>query len=66
MTATEYNYASFPPDDDVDAFRDFPRHLPAGDIAPDPELTRLDDEQSTRLSAYTDRGLTVVEFGSLT
>lgn len=66
MTAYEYNYAVFPPDDDVEAFRDFAEHLKVGETAPDPELTRLDDCQPTRLSAFTDQGLTSVEFGSLT
>lgn len=66
VTASAYNYAEFPPDDDVGAFRDFPNHLKVGETAPDPELTNLDDRQSTRLSAFTDLGLTIVEFGSLT
>ena len=66
MTADDYNYAVFPPDDDVAAFRDFAEHLKVGDAAPDPGLTRLDDGQPARLSHYTDRGPTIVEFGSLT
>ncbi len=66
MTTNDYNYAVFPPDDDVDAFRDFAHYLKVGETAPDPELTHLDDRQTARLSALTDRGLTIVEFGSLT
>ena len=64
--ANHYNYAVFPPDDDVDAFREFPTHLPVRESAPDPELTNLDDGAVVRLSAFTRHGLTVVEFGSLT
>jgi hypothetical protein len=66
MTANDYNYAVFPPDDDVDAFGDFAHHLKVGETAPDPALTNLDDRQTTRLSTFTDQGLTIVEFGSLT
>jgi len=66
MTANEYNYAVFPPDDDVDAFRDFAQHLKVGDTAPDCEFTNLDDGQPTPLSTFIDRGLTIVEFGSFT
>lgn len=66
VTANDYNYAVFPPDDDVDAFRDFAHHLKVGETAPDPALINLDDAQATRLSAFADQGLTIVEFGSLT
>ncbi len=66
VTPEEYNYATFPPEDDVDAFAGFAEHLKVGEPAPDPALLDLDSGQESRLSAYTRRGLTVVEFGSLT
>lgn len=61
-----YNYAVFPPDDDVDAFANFQGHLRAGQRAPDPELEELESRRKVRLSEFSRRGLTVVEFGSLT
>jgi len=66
MDADAYNYAVFPPDDDVDAFAGFGSHLPVGVNAPDPELIGLEHGDDVRLSEFTSRGLTVVEFGSLT
>lgn len=66
MHAEQYNYAIFPPEDDVDAFNSFASHLKVGDIAPDPEFTALNDKEPARLSDFTSRGMTVVEFGSLT
>jgi len=62
----DYNYAVFPPEDDVEAFRDWPEFLKAGARAPDPELRYLDSGRPVRLSEWTRRGLTVIEFGSLT
>ncbi len=64
--AAEYNYAVFPPEEDVEIFRGFPEHLKVGERAPDPPLTDLDTGETTALSTYTRRGLTVVELGSLT
>ncbi len=61
-----YNYAVFPPDDDVEAFANFPNHLKAGQRAPDPDLLDLEHRAPVRLSDFTRQGLTVVEFGSLT
>ncbi len=66
MDADAYNYAVFPPDDDVDAFAGFANHLRVGENAPDPELIELEHGDEVRLSQVTSRGLTVVEFGSLT
>jgi hypothetical protein len=60
-----YNYAVFAPTGDVDNFRQFPTVLPVGSKAPDFMATRLDDTQ-VRLSDYTRRGPTVIEFGSIT
>ncbi len=40
MDANAYNYAVFPPDDDVEAFAGFGSHRPVSVNAPDPELHR--------------------------
>ena len=66
MDVSAYNYAVFPPDDDVDAFAGFANHLRVGANAPDPVLIELEQGGEVRLSEFTSRGLTVVEFGSLT
>ena len=66
MRASDYNYAIFPPDDDVEAFTGFSSHLKIVETAPDPALQDLDSRESVRLSDYSRQGLTVVEFGSLT
>lgn len=65
-SADSYNYASFPPEDDVDAFLCFPEIVKVGTRAPDPELTDLETGEPVRLSEVTRRGVTVIEFGSLT
>jgi hypothetical protein len=61
-----YNYPAFPPDNDVEHFTRFPEILKVGERAPDPELYDLETGEMVRLSDYTRRGLTVIEFGSLT
>ena len=66
MTADDYNYSVFPPDDDVEVFSRWPEVLKVGSKAPDPELLDLTSGQMVPLSSYTQRGLTVVELGSLT
>ena len=66
MTADDYNYRVFPPDDDVEIFARWPEVLKVGTKAPDPELLDLSSAQTVPLSRYTSRGLTVVELGSLT
>jgi hypothetical protein len=66
VIGNDYNYAVFPPEDDVDALRGFAHHLKVGETAPDSALINLDDAQAARLSAFTDQALTIVEFGSLT
>jgi hypothetical protein len=66
MTADDYNYSVFPPDDDVEVFARWPEVLKVGTTAPDPELLDLASGQMVPLSSYTRRGLTVVELGSLT
>lgn len=66
MDAETYNYTIFPPEDDVDAFAGFANHLRVGSQAPDPALTDLEHGGEVRLSQFTQRGLTVVEFGSFT
>ncbi len=63
---TAYNYPVFPPDDDVEAFANFQGHLKVGQRAPDPELEDLESGSRVRLTNFSSRGLTVVEFGSLT
>jgi hypothetical protein len=60
-----YNYAVFPPPDDPEHFRQFPRLLEVGSKAPDFEATLLDGGL-VRLSDYTRRGPTVIEFGAIT
>ncbi len=64
-TSEEYNYAEFPPEDDVTFFGSFAEHLKVGDPAPDFAATLLDGSQ-TRLSEYTARGMVVLELGSFT
>jgi hypothetical protein len=66
MSSEEYNYAVFPPEDDVDAFAHFMEFLKVGQIAPDPELYPLDASEPLRLSSLTRQGMTIIEFGSLT
>jgi hypothetical protein len=66
MRPEEYNYAVFPPEDDVDAFAHFMEFLKVGQPAPDPELTELATGERVRLSSVTRQGMTIIEFGSLT
>ena len=66
MDADSYNYAVFPAEDDVEVFARFGEHLKVGQRAPDVELIDLESGEPVRLSAFTSRGLTIVEFGSLT
>jgi hypothetical protein len=64
--ADAYNYAIFPPGDDVDFFRFFAEHLKPGDTAPDVELLDLDSGEMVALRDVTRNGLTVIELGSFT
>jgi hypothetical protein len=66
VMARDYNYPIFPSDDDVEYFSAFAEHLKPGDTAPDVELLDLDANAMVRLRDITQRGLTVIEFGSLT
>lgn len=66
MSSEAYNYAVFPPEDDVEAFARFGEHLKVGQHAPDPQLLDLETGKPVTLSEFTKRGMTVVEFGSLT
>ena len=66
MNPSDYNYAVFPPEDDVEVFARFPEALKVGQPAPDLPLVELAGGALVRLSDYTRRGLTVIEFGSLT
>jgi len=66
MSSEEYNYAIFPPEDDVDAFAHFMEFLKVGHLAPDPELTELASGKRMRLRSFTRQGMTIIEFGSLT
>lgn len=61
-----YNYPSFPAESDVEEFQAFPDVVKVGTRAPDPELIDLETCKTVRLSDYTRRGITVIEFGSLT
>jgi hypothetical protein len=61
-----YNYPSFGAGNDVEEFLAFPDIVKVGTRAPDPELVDLETCETVRLSDYTKRGITVVEFGSLT
>ncbi|CAN5704109.1 hypothetical protein BH23CHL2_BH23CHL2_24130 [soil metagenome] len=65
-TEREYNYATFPSDDDPELFAAFPEHLKPGEPAPDPELLDLDTGDRLSLHEITRQGLTVIELGSLT
>ncbi len=64
--ASEYNYATFPSDDDPELFAVFFEHLKPGERAPDPDLVDLDSGETVRLSEFTRQGLSVIELGSLT
>lgn len=70
MASGAYNYDHF--DEYVDSgvdqieFSAFPNHLHAGDPAPDPSLTRLDDGGEVRLSDMWKTRNLVIEFGSYT
>lgn len=65
-TEHEYNYATFPSDDDPELFASFPEHLKPGEPAPDPELLDLVSGEWINLRDVTRQGLTVIELGSLT
>lgn len=62
----EYNYATFPSEDDPEFFANFAEHLKPGETAPDPALLDLESGQHMMLSDVTRQGLTVIELGSLT
>lgn len=63
----EYNYPTFPSDDDPHLFATFFEHLKPGEKAPDPKLLDLNSGETIRLSEVTkQQALTVVELGSLT
>ena len=64
-TSEDYNYAVFPPEDDVTLFGSFAEHLKVGDPAPDFAATLLDGRH-TRFSEYTARGMVMLELGSFT
>ena len=61
----DYNYASFPPQEDIDPFSTFPRLFKAGDAAPDGGLTDAGDGRRVRLSELWRTAPLVVEFGSI-
>jgi hypothetical protein len=65
--SSDYNYPTFPADDDPHLFATFFEHLKPGEPAPDPELHHLDTGEMIRLSEVTKQpALTVIELGSLT
>lgn len=67
MKPADYNYATFPSEDDVEFFATFFERLKPGEKAPDPELHELDGAESVPLSTIIrQHAFTVIELGSLT
>lgn len=65
-TAHDYNYATFPTEDDVTYFSAFWELLKPGERAPEVELLDLAGDTRVSLTDITRQGLTVIELGSLT
>jgi len=67
MREEDYNYHSFPADDDVVLFPAYFEHLKPGEPAPDGSLIDLDSGDNVSLgSIYGKHALTVIELGSFT
>ncbi len=62
----DYNYATFPTDDDLDYFNAFWELLKSGERAPEVDLLDLVSGEPIALTAITRQGLTIIELGSLT
>ena len=62
----EYNYSEFPPAENDAITRGFAELLKVGRPAPDFSATLLDDLSTVKLSDYIEKGLVLIEFGSLT
>ena len=63
---SEYNYAQFPLDMDMQDFEAFPDVLKVGDRAPNGDLIEAATGETVRLSKYWRSGPCVIEFGSIT
>lgn len=61
-----YNYTSFPLDADMQDFERFPEGPRVGTKAPDGTLFDAKDESRVQLVDRFRKGVTVIEFGSLT
>ena len=67
MREEDYNYVSFPADDDPELFRGYFEHLKPGEAAPDGSLIDIDSGENVTLgSIYSQHALTVIELGSFT
>jgi hypothetical protein len=67
MREEDYNYRSFPADDDPVLFPAYFEHLKPGEAAPDGNLIDIDSGDSVSLgSIYSQNALTVIELGSFT
>jgi hypothetical protein len=67
MRAEDYNYRSFPADDDPVLFPAYFEHLKPGEAAPDGSLIDIDSGEAVSLeSIYGQHTFTVIELGSFT
>jgi hypothetical protein len=62
----DYNYAVFDLQKENVHFASFKQQLHVGEHAPDAPLERLDDGETTPMSALWANGPAVIEFGSFT
>jgi hypothetical protein len=67
MRADEYNYPTFPSDDDPEFFQAFFEHLKPGESAPDAALIDLGSGDSIQIGdVIRQYSLTTIELGSFT
>jgi hypothetical protein len=66
VTEDDYNADTFPVESDVEDFARFPDIVKVGTTAPDTILTDLDSGERVSLRDISKRGITILEFGSLT
>jgi hypothetical protein len=66
VSSATYNSAAFPVESDVEDFERFPEIVKVGTHAPETVLTDLGSGEQVNLRDVTRRGLTILEFGSLT
>lgn len=62
----EYNYKNFPLDADMKDFEEFPNGPRVGTKAPDGVVLDASDGSEVRLGELYRKGVSVIEFGSLT